>query len=211
MDKPSIRSLRPAALALAMALACPAPSPAGEPPVTLAVLEDSFAHGLSDTTPQGADTHVDVCPVVMYWIYLKFDVSGFPGGIADAELRLNRSSGARPEEISIFLVADDSWTEAAMTGATRPEPTMPDNGDALGLGSDQGTFDSWNSPALTAAIQAEAAGDGVLTVMLRENPDVVFDVRRFFSKEGASGPDEAPRLVVTPAPVPVELSAFSLE
>jgi hypothetical protein len=174
-------------------------------PIVLEAIEDTYAHGLDDTNPQGSVSRVDICPVAMYWIYLKFDLSSIPDNLAAAELRMVRFGGSRPQEISIYFIPDDTWTEAEMTGATRPEPQMPANSDALGAGEQMPEYDRWAPAGLVDLIAQEAAGDGVLSLMLREDPDDQFDVRNYFSKEGAlANASRRPRLVLTPGQVPAE-------
>ncbi|MBZ0254875.1 hypothetical protein K8I31_02360, partial [bacterium] len=79
-----------------------------------------------------------------------------------------------------------------------PQTVDPSNAITVGIG--KAAYDTWHSPNLAAAVQAEADGDGVITLMVREDPDNTVDIRRFYSKEGASNEDQTPRLVVTLAP-----------
>ena len=163
------------------------------------VTEDSWIHGLSSTIPQGAGSDLRICPTASYWIYLKFNVSAVSGFVTDVELRMNRFGGRRPEEISVYLISDDSWSEATLTGVNRPAPVSPPNATALGTGLAVAPHDAWNSQALADAIAQEAAGDGVLTLMVREDPAGSLDVRNYFSKEAPRPDDEKPRLVITTA------------
>ena len=103
------------------------------------VTEDSWIHGLADTTPRGTGTDLRICPLANYWIYLKFDLSSITGFVTDTELRMSRFGGSRPEEISAYLITDDSWTEAALTSVNRPAPVSPPNGTGLVAGS----YDVW--------------------------------------------------------------------
>lgn len=57
------------------------------------VTEDSWIHGLADTTPRGTGTDLRICPLANYWIYLKFDLSSITGFVTDAELRMSRFGG----------------------------------------------------------------------------------------------------------------------
>jgi hypothetical protein len=198
-----------AALALILALAAP---PAHAATETLAVIADTWIDGLASSTPQGSNTSLAICPRQDYWIYLKFDLSTLSGPPTDAEIRMTRTQGERPEEISLYLITDDSWDEATLTGINRPAPTNPDPADALAVGEEVVPYDRWTSMPLTDAIAQEYAGDGVLSVMLRENHVETFDVRRYHSREAAVGPDEMPQLVVTTggtaAPEPAEVSSW---
>lgn len=165
--------------------------------MSLNVSADSWVAGLSSTANHGEDPRLGICPVAEYWIYLKFDLAGIEGVIQEAEIRMTRFSGSRPEEIALYGVSDDSWTEATLTGPTRPAPTDPAPAEALATGTDEADYDRWASTELTSLVQAEAAGDGTLSVMIREDPDTALDVRYFYSREGASTPEEMPQLVLT--------------
>ncbi|MDP8245462.1 MAG: DNRLRE domain-containing protein [Candidatus Hinthialibacter antarcticus] len=162
--------------------------------------DDSWIAGLGSTELKGNNARLGICPVAQYWIYLKFDLSEISGVIADAELRLTRIDGSRPEEISLYFIPDDNWSEATINGPNRPAPQTVNSSDAITIGIEKPAYDTWHSPNLAAAVQTEANGDGVITLMLREDPGNTLDVRHFFSKEGASNQDQTPRLVVTLAP-----------
>ena len=166
----------------------------------LPAIEDSWLHGLSSSTPQGGGTDLAICPVADYWIYLKFDLSSLSGTVASAELRMTRFDGIRPEEISLYFISDDSWSEAALTGLNRPSPTSPLPGDALGTGSARSGHDAWGPTALSVLVQQESAGDGTITLMVREDPGAPLDVRRYYSKDAPRPDTDKPQLVVTLGP-----------
>jgi hypothetical protein len=191
---PSLALAPAAALTLALVLLA---APARAATETLAVSEDTWIDGTGSSTPQGSNTILGICPRQEYWIYLKFDLSTLTGPPIDAEIRMTRTQGDRPEEISVYLITDDSWDEATLTGMNRPAPTNPDPADALGVGEEIVPYDRWTSMALTDVIAQEYAGDGVLSVMLREDPVQMFDVRHYDSREAAVGDDAKPQLVVT--------------
>lgn len=166
-------------------------------PVTNFVSEDTWIVGLGSTTPQGSDTRLGICPAAFYWIYLKFDLSGLAGSVLDAELRMTRFDGDRPEEIAVYLIEDDSWSESTLTGPTRPAPILPPPGDALATGQSAGAYDRWQSIALSAAIAGEARGDATVSLMIREDPGTPVDVRNYFSKEAPEPASSMPQLVLT--------------
>jgi hypothetical protein len=87
--------------------------------IVLPVVEDTWIDGLSSTGPRGNDLALAICPVANYWIYVKFDLTEVPGAVTGAELRLQRFNGSRPEEISVYGILDDSWSEASLTGLIR--------------------------------------------------------------------------------------------
>ena len=137
--------------------------------MSLVTVADCWIHGLNSSSPSGgSDARVAVCPVASYWMYFKLDLSGVEGTITDAEFRLTRFAGARPNEISLYLIDDDTWTEAALAGTNRPAPESPDPGDTLAEGEELGDYDRWKSTSFTNAVVAEAAGDGLLSIMVRE-------------------------------------------
>lgn len=168
----------------------------------LPVAEDSWIHGTGSTTPLGGtDTRLGICPVVEYWIYLKFDLGALDCAILGAELRMVRTGGSRPEEISLYPIADDGWSEATLTGVNRPAPTSPVPGTGIASGEERIAegYDRWTSAALADLVRGESAGDGTLSIMLREDPDTIFDVRYFNSKEAAVAATAKPRLVLETA------------
>jgi hypothetical protein len=186
----------PGLAALAFTLAV-LPLAARAQPITLEVAEDSWTHGLDSASTQGgAAVDLGICPRAGYWIYLKFDLSQVEGRVLEAELRMNRFEGSRPEEISAYSIPDDDWSEATLSGTARPDPRSPDPSAAIALGQAiPAAHDRWASAALALAVRQEAQGDGVLTLMVREDPSTQFDVRRYLSREGGD-PAERPRLVL---------------
>jgi hypothetical protein len=190
------RTIVGASLALA-ALAAPCVS-AGE--LTLPVVEDTWIQGLDGAAVQGNNVQLGICPSANYWIYLKFDLSAVPCPIADAELRLVRVSGTNPSEISLYEVFDDGWSEATLNGPNRPTPTNPPSGTGLAAGEALVLFDRWSSPALTELAGQEAGGDGVVSLMLREDPLPMIDIRFYRSQEAAVPDADKPRLVLTLGP-----------
>lgn len=176
--------------------------PAAAQQVVFQATDDTWVDGLSSTTTHGNDLSLGICPVADYWIYLKFDLHGIMDQVGAAELRMTRTSGARPEEISIYLISTDTWTEGGLTGNNRPQPRSPANSEALGVGQfvSAGGYDRWASPALTGAVRAETSGDGILSLMLRENHAGAFDIRYYRSQEAGGAASTRPHLVLTLQP-----------
>ena len=75
------------------------------------VTEDTWIHGLASTSNRGTSTRLTICPSAGYWVYLNFDLGDVAGQIAGAELRMVRFDGSRPNEISVYSIPDDSWSE----------------------------------------------------------------------------------------------------
>ena len=155
---------------LTLALLCLLLASVGAQTVIHDVVEDSWLHGLSSSsTSGGSSTRLSICPTADYWIYLKFDLSTVAGrGVADAELRVTRFGGGRPEEISLYFIPDDAWSEATLAGTTRPDPKAPDPATKLALGQEVEGFDRWSGQNLNEVVQEAMNGDGLLTLMIRE-------------------------------------------
>ena len=192
-----------------VALGCFASFEARAQTVILPATHDAWLHGLSSTTTTGNDITLGICPGANYWIYLKFDLSGIAGDVVSAELRMTRFGGDRPGEISAYLIQDDSWNEATLTGPTRPAPTDPPNSSQLAVGQlTPSGYDVWASAALSAAISQEAQGDRVLSLMVRENTAPMTDIRYYRSKEAAVPSANKPQIVLSVAPYEVSGLGF---
>ncbi len=181
-----------------------APWSASAQTVSRLATQDTWINGLGSTTPHGSDLALGLCPSAPYWSYLKFDLNGLPGVIVSAELRMTRFSGDRPQEISVFLIQQDSWTEATLTGATRPAPTDPPDASQLAVGQTTVSgYDRWVSANLTSAIRQEAQGDHILSLLVRENVLPQIDIRYYRSREAAVPDANKPQLVLGLAPFEV--------
>jgi hypothetical protein len=163
--------------------------------LSIAVSEDSWIEVGAGANFGGA-TDLAICPNAGYWIYLKFDLAGIDGTILDVRLEMKRFSGSRPEEISAYGIDDDTWTEAGIAGDALPPPGDPAAATTLAMGTAGEASDSWQSTLLTAFVQEQATGDGVASLMVREDPSNNFDVRRYFSREGARTAAEVPQLIL---------------
>lgn len=111
--------------------------------------------------------------------YLRFSVSGLPGGVRSAKLRLyvvepSATGGA------IYACADTGWSESTITWATRP---LTSGGPIARTGAT--AKGAWVEFDVTAAV----TGNGVVTLVLRDGSS---DTSWYSSKEGAN----RPRLVV---------------
>jgi hypothetical protein len=187
---------RPWICLVTISLLTPAPR-ADAQSVSLTAVEDSWIQGLTGTTTHGSDLQLIVCPKCYEWTYLKFDLAEVQGVVSSAELRLTRLSGARPEEISLYFITDDTWNEGSLTGPARPAPQMPLPEESLASGVAGDGHDRWASDALLQVVRAQESGDGILSLMLREDYNSVVDPRSYSSREGAASREQAPRLVLT--------------
>jgi trimeric autotransporter adhesin len=111
--------------------------------------------------------------------YLKFSVGGITGPVSSVKLRLHVSDGSATAG-KIYGVADTTWSESAITWATRPAVgTLLASGGSAPLGT-------WVEFDLGTTI----AGDGVYSLVLKDGGT---DAAWYSSKEGSN----APQLVVT--------------
>jgi hypothetical protein len=95
-------------------------------------------------------------------IFLQFRVGN--GSISKATLRVyvsNLSNGS-PVPICAFSVATDTWTESGLTWSNQPAA-----GSSLVCQSVTGT--GWVTWDVTAFVKTQTAGDGVVSLMLRDN------------------------------------------
>ncbi|HXV75773.1 MAG TPA: hypothetical protein VD788_05585 [Candidatus Polarisedimenticolaceae bacterium] len=174
-----------------------ATAPARGAEIMIQASEDSWIDGLASTATHGAELALGICPVANYWMYFKFDLSPVGGAVDAAELRLTRIDGDRPEEISLYLITDDGWSETTLNGPGRPAPTDPPNASALAQGEVDAGYDRWTSAALAATVEVERTGDGTLSLMARENPAQMFDIRHYRSTESGFPAPQLPQLVVS--------------
>ena len=140
------------------------------PPPTMAPIEDTYvragiheyeAHGGEDRLVCVDDPNIDYLRIA----YVKLDLSSLVEPVARATLVLNGGYGAngtyKDATFTAYAVADDSWTAAALTYATRPV-----DGDELASferkGNGEVTFD------LTDWINAQIGGDGLASVVIKQ-------------------------------------------
>jgi trimeric autotransporter adhesin len=155
--------------------------PGGGSTLTFAPTDDAYVRQPSPNENAGGETTVRVFKsgASDTQSYFKFTVSGVSGPVASVTLRLwvtDASSVAG----SIYSVADTTWSEGAITWATRPAagPLV-----TIGGGAPLGT---WVDYDLTDAV----TGNGTYSFVLKDGGT---DAARFSSKEGANDP----QLVVT--------------
>ncbi len=172
-------------------------------------VDDTWTVGLNSTTLKGDDVELSICPLAGYWIYLKFDLNvPSTSVVLDAELQMTRVSGSRPNEISLYRVDSNAWAEETLNGQNRPEPRNPDPTTALVAGAtSEGGLDSWTSEELLLAVRDALEGDGVISLMVREDPDESIDVRDYNSKEATVPGIQKPILVLTTIAIPNETIA----
>lgn len=93
--------------------------------------------------------------------YLRFDLSSITDPVSSATLRLATAEGGYSSVLrQIRRVSSDTWNEMSITWSSRPGA---DSTVLATIGTDRG----WVEADLTTAVQAEIAGDGVLSLNLR--------------------------------------------
>jgi hypothetical protein len=145
---------------------------AGASEVTVPVKEDVGVRSNAPTTDYSKSLalYAGTATTTVYRTYLKFDLSALPEDVEVTQARLvawSRRVAANATRIAVFP-GGDSWAESAVTWATAPAP--------VGTALDDKSLPAGSAPAqcvwdVTAAVVAEASGDGVVTLVLAEtNP-----------------------------------------
>lgn len=176
-----MRSGAMAIVCLGALAVCPAGRAAvAEITVTLSPVADAEVRSASPDTNLGLLATATVSPegvppgAMPAYVYLRFDLSGLPSEaqVQEATLTMQAFSGyawGGDGTVYVHFVAGDGWPEAGITWNTRPAQS------ATILGSwwlwydfpDADQLGATSTPALAAAVQAQADGDNLLSVMLR--------------------------------------------
>ena len=108
--------------------------------------------------------------------YFKFDLTGIgKAAVAHARFRVNLSQvRSTPFELTAWGVTDDSWTEATLTAAKKPEPAEKLGSVLVGEGEDNPVLEF----DVTSFVREQwVGGDGVVSLCVRKsdgNGNVVF-------------------------------------
>jgi PKD repeat protein len=156
------------------------PAGGGGPTQAFAPTDDAYVKSSAPNTTTGAATDLRVykTSTLDTETYVRFTVGGTTGPVTSATLRLfvtdaSTSSG------DLYAVPDNSWTEGALTYATKPGlGALVEAAQAAPLGA-------WIDFDVTAAVN----GDGTYSFALKDAPGTAY----YSSKEGAN----PPQLVVT--------------
>ncbi len=110
--------------------------------------------------------------------YLKFDVSNL-NAISSATLNIY-GSAQQQIDLSVYKVNNDNWQESNITWNNAPS-----------LSSNEGTVpvqttDQWYSIDITSLVQGEISGDGILSLGLRDDNNLVKTID-LYSKENGTG------------------------
>jgi hypothetical protein len=158
----------------------PTPGPGGST-FTFSAGDDALVLSNRPTANYGTATILGTDDVPDVLSFLKFNVAGLDGPVASAILRIYVNSGNIA--FNVAQVADNSWTEGAITYNNAPAPGAIVNGS--------GTFGSgtWVEINVTSYI----SGDGTFSLALLPNGN---GRNLFSSAEGAN----APELIVVTGP-----------
>ena len=99
--------------------ATPAPTSVGTGSVTVTPVADSYVMSSTTTTNYGTATNVRVDSSPITNSYLRFVVSGLNGAAQSASLRIYANS-ANTSGFSVLAVADNTWSESAITYSNAP-------------------------------------------------------------------------------------------
>jgi hypothetical protein len=135
--------------------------------------------------------------------FLKFDLSGITGPVSSATLYLWCNTVTANFSVGVYDVADDSWGEMTITFANQPAlgslaTSFTPAGNARSVAVD-----------VTAAVQAQVGGDGILSLALKGSEGAVTESFYSYSKEHTNA-NYRPYLDVDVVPEPATLILMSL-
>ncbi|MEP3837783.1 MAG: DNRLRE domain-containing protein [Algibacter sp.] len=156
--------------------------------MTLDVLADTYVRDAGNANNNyGSDDNI-VTVASGRFGYLKFDLSGVPGTIISAKLRIYQRTTFKFSR-SIYDVADDSWEENVITYNNRPSF----ENERARITTNSG----WNEWDISSYAAQEYSNDKLITVVVKDpvDPEASAKGVDFRSKEYDSG-SVAPVLVV---------------
>ena len=148
--------------------------------LTLTPMADSYVDSSNPTAMHGSSTQLRIDGSPLVYSYLMFDLSSVPGTIQGLTLKVEATSSSSTG-YTVWPVADNSWSESAITWNNAP---------AIGSAS-VGSSGGFSGNTLTSAgVSSLINGNGLLSMaMLDTNSTAV----AFSSREGSV----PPQLVVT--------------
>lgn len=123
--------------------------------------------------------------------YLKFDLSGITETVTNATLRLKVNNDDAGPTHALRFVSDDSWSESTITWNNKPA-----TGTSLGSATSP-AIGEWFEVDITAQVQTELSGDGVISLNLHETSNNNYVS---YHSNNAADSDNFPRLVLTTIP-----------
>lgn len=110
--------------------------------------------------------------------YLRYDVSGLPGLLTSARLKLHVLAAYTPGIHSLGFVENDAWNEFSVNWTNRPLPLLLPLAGWLPEGGDEISVD------VTEAARRELAGDGVLSLQIAATNTTSDGLVIYGSREG---------------------------
>jgi calcineurin-like phosphoesterase family protein len=175
------RRVRVLALAAAAALASSA-TPAAPATITRTPVADAYVRADQPDAKLGTATTLRADASPQLRSYLRFSVPALPGPVTRALLRL-RSSSTHTAGYRVFGVADNGWSETAVTFATAPPPAPAPVGSSGPL-----TAGAWSEVDVTPLV----AGDGLVSMALGTTSSTAMTLS---SREAAAA--SRPQLVIS--------------
>jgi fibronectin type 3 domain-containing protein len=126
------------------------------------------------------------------WAYVRFPLSALPSSMSSAKVRLFGYAQGSNKALSVYKVADTSWTETGISWTTRPTP-LPVAGDKLATTTVNTGAGAWYEWDVTAYVQAQktATPTGFVTFVVQGDVSLNGESQTIFnSKENASGKPE---------------------
>jgi len=124
--------------------------------------------------------------------YLKFSIPDTvtSTNILEAKLFMSRTGGNGVTNISVYHVADDSWSESAINWNNKPGYDIPSVNNTWvnnSTGGNSTPSDSWKVFDITNAVLSElSVGDRTLSLMLRSDELILGNYQLFNSREISS-------------------------
>ncbi len=142
-------------------------------------VDDSYVHSSNPSTNYGSNTSV-VTKISgdSRYAYFKFDLSAISGSIRSAIFRLNVKSVSASSSRAVYQVSDDSWMEGAINWNNKPTFGMQVAMNSITTSDDE-NYMEWD---VTSYIQAEAGGDGLVTLCVTD-PNATGTGVDFYTKE----------------------------
>jgi hypothetical protein len=164
------------------------PTPTATPggtTVTLSAIDDAWVRG--DGTQDGTGSGLEIKGTTNLQYarksYIKFNAKGINGSVTSAKLRLYCTRAGA--DITVRKVPDDSWSEATITWANKPEVGPAQSTETTTAGA----YIEWD---ITSLVVKQLSGDGEVSLELSDDSQTVSLVE-FNSKEAGSNP---PQLII---------------
>ena len=149
---------------------------------SFAPVSDAYVSESSATTNYGTAATFQLQSSPAFSGYLRFDVQGLPGSVTSATLRMKAMSSSS-QGFDVRAVADNTWSETAITHANAPSPAT-----AITASSGAVTSGTWVDVDVTSLV----SGNGLVSLALTRSRTTPLTLA---SRE--IGATSSPHLVVT--------------